>query len=438
MTSTADTPSSGPSRGRIIAARALVVLGVLLVIVSVLSNWVKREALDQDTFKLDIAGADRASGDPGPARTDDGRAALRERRRLGSSSSRSCRRTSSRWPRRSRDRARADSTAPPTSCCSARASRPLFVTAASLSQSQVVNVLEGNTSRLQPTAARSCSTSARSWCSSATASASSGTVSKQLPPDAGRIVSPRLRRARHGAERDADPGEHRRTGSGSPRCSSGPPRSGSSRAAGARRCGRSRSAGSSRACALLVIRNVAGRTSSTTSPQSDSVRPAVKRVLDDPVRRSRRRRPGSSSSSGIVATLGAWITGEGRRAVSVRRRLGPSIANAGVAWAVFAAVLLLLIWALPLHRFLIAAIFVVLACSRLRARTEPGRARVRGRGPRARRPGALRSRGARGRPPAPEGSVEELERLAKLRSEELLTEDEYAAAKGRLLPRAGP
>jgi len=34
--------------------------------------------------------------------------------------------------------------------------------------------------------------------------------------------------------------------------------------------------------------------------------------------------------------------------------------------------------------------------------------------------------------------VEELERLAKLRSEELLTEDEYAAAKGRLLPRAGP
>ena len=33
--------------------------------------------------------------------------------------------------------------------------------------------------------------------------------------------------------------------------------------------------------------------------------------------------------------------------------------------------------------------------------------------------------------------VDELERLAKLRSEELLTEDEYAAAKGRLLPRAG-
>ena len=40
--------------------------------------------------------------------------------------------------------------------------------------------------------------------------------------------------------------------------------------------------------------------------------------------------------------------------------------------------------------------------------------------------------------PASDGGVDELERLAKLRSEDLLTEDEYAAAKGRLLPPAGP
>ena len=51
MTSTAATPPPGPSRGRIIAARTLVVLGVLLVIVSLLSNWVKREALDKSTFR---------------------------------------------------------------------------------------------------------------------------------------------------------------------------------------------------------------------------------------------------------------------------------------------------------------------------------------------------------------------------------------------------
>ena len=58
MTTTDDpvpTPAppapSGPSRTRIIAARALVVLGVLLVMVSLLANFVRREALDRDTFR---------------------------------------------------------------------------------------------------------------------------------------------------------------------------------------------------------------------------------------------------------------------------------------------------------------------------------------------------------------------------------------------------
>ena len=40
-----------PSRARIITARALVVLGVVLVIVSLLANFVRREALDRDTFR---------------------------------------------------------------------------------------------------------------------------------------------------------------------------------------------------------------------------------------------------------------------------------------------------------------------------------------------------------------------------------------------------
>jgi hypothetical protein len=42
---------AGPSRSRIIAARALVVLGVVLVIVSLLANFVRREALDRETFR---------------------------------------------------------------------------------------------------------------------------------------------------------------------------------------------------------------------------------------------------------------------------------------------------------------------------------------------------------------------------------------------------
>jgi hypothetical protein len=41
------------------------------------------------------------------------------------------------------------------------------------------------------------------------------------------------------------------------------------------------------------------------------------------------------------------------------------------------------------------------------------------------------------RAPAAPSDVEELERLAKLRADDLLTEDEYAAAKARSLQRAG-
>ena len=58
MTTTGEPPTTpaapspaGPSRGRIIAARALVVLGVVLVMVSLLANFVRREALDRDTFR---------------------------------------------------------------------------------------------------------------------------------------------------------------------------------------------------------------------------------------------------------------------------------------------------------------------------------------------------------------------------------------------------
>jgi hypothetical protein len=47
----APTASATASRGRIIGARSLLVLGVLLTLVSILSTYVKREALDESRFK---------------------------------------------------------------------------------------------------------------------------------------------------------------------------------------------------------------------------------------------------------------------------------------------------------------------------------------------------------------------------------------------------
>jgi hypothetical protein len=48
---TATSAANAPSRGRIVAARALLVLGVLLLVISILSLYVKREALDSDQFR---------------------------------------------------------------------------------------------------------------------------------------------------------------------------------------------------------------------------------------------------------------------------------------------------------------------------------------------------------------------------------------------------
>ena len=83
MTSTADTPSSGPSRRphhrregarrprrRARGRQRPVELG-------------QARGARPGHVQVDVPGADRPSGDPGPDRADDGRAALRERRRLG-------------------------------------------------------------------------------------------------------------------------------------------------------------------------------------------------------------------------------------------------------------------------------------------------------------------------------------------------------------------
>jgi hypothetical protein len=47
----AKTAEAGSSRRRLILARALTVLAILLVVISVLANFVKREALDSSRFR---------------------------------------------------------------------------------------------------------------------------------------------------------------------------------------------------------------------------------------------------------------------------------------------------------------------------------------------------------------------------------------------------
>jgi uncharacterized membrane protein YraQ (UPF0718 family) len=139
---------------------------------------------------------------------------------------------------------------------------------------------------------------------------------------------------------------------------------------------------------------------------------------------------------GVIATLGAWITGKGERATRLRHTVGPWLARPALAWSVFAAVLLLVVWALPFQRFLTAAILVVLAAlgfevtRRQVARELAEEGAVPGLSlPKPNIPWRAA--------PAGPGNVEELERLAKLRADDFLTEDEYSAAKARALAGGG-
>ena len=96
--------------------------------------------------------------------------------------------------------------------------------------------------------------------------------------------------------------------------------------------------------------------------------------------------------------------------------------------------LLLVVWALPLQRFLTTVILVVLAAVGFEVFRRQALAEQAAE---AEAPAAPGTRPAIPwpRPKAPAGptEVEELERLARLRADDLLTEEEYAAAKAHLL-----
>jgi hypothetical protein len=311
----------------------------------------------------------------------------------------------------------------------------LFVNAASLAQSQTVRVLEGDTNRLQTTGGNVVLDLHPLVERLGDRFGFLANASGQLPPDAGRIVlleSDQLDTAQNltqALKSVADwiwvpallawavalwlvPGRRRKEVRAI--------------AIGWIVAG----------IALLVIRRVAGSYLVENLTDSDSVRPALSafwNILSDGLKEA----AWAVVVVGIIATLGAWITGEGRRAVGTRRWLGPWLARPGLAWGVFAAVLLLVVWALPIQRFLTTAILVVLACAGFEIARRQAVAEYEAEAPDEPRP-QLTVPFRRPAPTAQTTQVEELERLARLRADELLTEEEYAAAKGRLLGAGTP
>jgi hypothetical protein len=432
MTTTPDTSSPGPSRGRRIAARTLVVLGVVFVAVSLLSNWVKREALDPETFRTtseELIAHPAIQDQVAQAMVDQLYANVDVSAQLQQKlppNLQSLAGPIAGLGQEVIDRAATELLGRPRV-------QTLFITAASLAQSQVVKVLEGDTTRLSTTNGDVVLDLHPLVVQLGDRFGFLGDVSTQLPPDAGRVTilqSDELDTAQSVTQllkTVADwiwipmllafaaalwlvPGRRRKEVRAI--------------AIGLVVAG----------VALLVIRRVAGSYLVDHLTSSDSVRPAVSAfwtILSD----------GLAEAAwvvvfiGVIGTLGAWLTGEGRRAVGARRWLGPWLANAGIAWAVYAAVLLIVVWALPLHRFVTTGILVVLGAVgfEVARRQIVGEYEAEGPAPPHEGPAMPWRKPASATAPT---QVEELERLAKLRSDGLLTEDEYMAAKGRILPPA--
>ena len=188
--------------------------------------------------------------------------------------------------------------------------------------------------------------------------------------------------------------------------------------------------------AVLVLRRLAG-SYLVDEPRRVGVGEAgCQRVLGHPLGRPRRGRVGRHRGrrdrrrrrSGSRARVAAPSVPGGGSARGLQR--------AGLAWAGFAVLLLAVVWALPLHRFLTTAILVVLGAVGFEIARRQIVRRARGGGPGAAgaAPDAAVAQAAGTRRRA---QLEELERLARLRADELLTEEEYAAAKERVLTPAG-
>jgi hypothetical protein len=188
---------------------------------------------------------------------------------------------------------------------------------------------------------------------------------------------------------------------------------------------------------VLVLRSLAGNyvvdELVTTTSVKDAARPAwdiVTQLLADGA--------WSAITIGVVALIGVWLAGPSSSGTAVRRWLAPVLARAGLTYGILALLLLLFVWWGPFvqaRRPLWLAVTGVLLVAgvevlrRATVREFPDAAQIEPR--ELLRPlGRLRP----GRRPAPaDTSLEQLERLAALKSQGILSDEEVAAAKERIL-----
>jgi Short C-terminal domain len=428
-----DTGPARVSRGRTIAARILVVLGILLLVVSLLANYVKREAFDPSSFR-------NTSEEliANPEIQDQVAAAMVDRlyqnvdvsTELQDQLPSNLKRLSGPIAGISRelvDRAAHELLQRP-------AVQQLFVDATSVAQKQFIAVIEGNSKVVESTNGNVVLDIRPLVLQLGDRFNFVSNLASRIPPDAAQVTileSNDLETAQnltHALEVIANwiwvlvvaswaaaiwlvPGRRRRE---------------------------------VRAIAIgliivgvvvLVIRRLAGNYFVDHIVVTESVRPAaseVWRILTDSLASS----AWVAVWVGVAGTAGAWLTGEGRRATASRRWLAPHLRRPEIAYAGFAVLVVIALWLLPVQEWrtsVLLVVFSVIGFEVLRrqiAREVPAAGPVDVAGAVRERFSGIRDSVAR----HPQSSrTDELERLAKLHADGHITDEEYAAAKAGLL-----
>jgi hypothetical protein len=111
---------------------------------------------------------------------------------------------------------------------------------------------------------------------------------------------------------------------------------------------------------VLVVRWIAGKYIVDQLVATDSMRPAVQNAWQI-ITQSLAAAGWVALVVGILVAVGAWLVGPGNRATASRAALAPHLRRPEVAWSAFVVGMLLLIWLLPIQVFRTTAVLVVAA-----------------------------------------------------------------------------
>jgi hypothetical protein len=204
---------------------------------------------------------------------------------------------------------------------------------------------------------------------------------------------------------------------------------------------------------VLIVRNAGGNALTDSLTGTAAAEPPVRATWE--IGTSLLEDTGQSLIGyGILIVLAAWLAGPTAAATGVRRGLTPYLRQPRIAYGALAVLLILLFWWDPFvatHRIVPSIVLIVIAAVGVEAlrrqviREFPDRVTTHSATGMAQ---AMRDRMQEARerrvsrttePPAADAKVEALERLAKLREAGVLSDEELAAEKSRILSaKSGP